>query len=202
MDVPVTSKIFVDHPMKGFQTGEYLVKKMGEAGGNVVAFPGPQGSGWAENYLKGFTKALKDSKVKILDTKFGDAGVPEQLRLVEDALQTYPDMNAIWGTAPTAEGAINAIKDAGREDVIIVASYENQAMLKAMMSGAILGFDTEYPVMQGKIAVDLAVKALEKMPFQPYYLVAPRMITSDMVKDIDVTQILAPDGWQPVFSVE
>lgn len=201
IDVPVTSKIFVDHPMKGFQTGKYLVEKMGEAGGNVVAFPGPQGSGWAERYLEGFTKALEGTKVKILDTKFGDAGVAEQLRLVEDALQTYPDLNAIWGTAPTAEAAIGAVKDAGRDDVLIMASYENQATLDAMNAHEIIGFATEYPVMQGRIAVDLAIKALEKTPIDTHYVVVPKMITNDIIKDIDINQVLAPAGWQPVFSV-
>jgi protein TorT len=111
-------------------------------------------------------------------------------------------MNAIWGTAPTAEAAIGAIKDAGMDDVLIMASYENQAMLDAMTSGKIIGFATEYPVMQGRVAVDLAVKALQGEAIENNYVVVPKMITTDMVKDIDVTQILAPANWQPVFSVE
>ncbi len=202
IDVPVTSKIFLDHPMMGYLTGKYLVDTLGDNGGNVVAFPGPQGSGWAERYLQGFNDAVKDTPVKVLDVKFGEAGVAEQLRLVEDALQTYPDITAIWGTAPTAEAAIGAIQDAGVPDVKIMASYQNQAMLDALNKKEIIAFATEYPVMQGRVAVDLAVRALEKQPIENNYLVVPKMITQESLDQIDTTQVLAPTGYQPVFSVE
>lgn len=200
-DAPVTSKVFVDFESKGRQTGLYLKEKMA-SGGNVAAFPGPQGSGWAESYLKGFNEALAGSNLTIVDTKFGDAGVAEQLRLVEDSLQGNPDIDAIWGTAPTAEAAIGAVSDAGLPDTIIMASYENQAMLKAMESGKILGFGTEFPVMQGRAAVDLAVRSLDGETVGPHYLVVPKMVTKETLSSIDVSQVLAPDGFQPVFSVE
>ena len=201
-DAPVTSKIFVDFKAKGRQTGAALKDVLGANGGKAVAFPGPQGSGWAESYLTGFKEGMAGSKVQLLDTKFGEAGVAEQLRLVEDSLQSYPEMNAIWGTAPTAEAAIGALKDAGRKNVTIVASYENPTMLKAVKDGGIAGFGTEYPVMQARVAVDLAVSALEKRPVPKHLLVIPQMVTKDNVKTVDTTMLLAPEGFQPVFSVK
>lgn len=201
-DAPVTSKIFVDFKTKGRQSGEHLKSTLGAAGGKVVAFPGPQGSGWAESYLSGFKEAMAGSKVQVLDTKFGDAGVAEQLRLVEDSLQSYPEMNAVWGTAPTAEAAIGALKDAGKSGVTIVSSYENPTMLKAVKDGRIAGFGADFPVMQARIAVDLAVSALEKRPVPKHLLVVPQMVSKDNVKSMDTTMLLAPDGFQPVFSVK
>lgn len=201
-DAPVTSKIFVDFKTKGRQSGEHLKMVLGAAGGKVVAFPGPQGSGWAESYLAGFKEAVAGSKVQLLDTKFGEAGVAEQLRLVEDSLQSYPDMNAIWGSAPTAEAAIGALKDAGKKDVTVVASYENPTMLKAVQDGRVAGFGTEFPVMQARVAVDLAVSALEKRPVPKHLLVVPQMVTKENVKSMDTTMILAPEGFKPVFSVK
>ncbi|HBY28304.1 MAG TPA: TMAO reductase system periplasmic protein TorT, partial [Bradyrhizobium sp.] len=53
-----------------------------------------------------------------------DSGVAAQLQLIQDALQAYPAMNVIWGTAPTAEAAIGAVAEAGRSDLKIVSSYE------------------------------------------------------------------------------
>ncbi|KQU85644.1 TMAO reductase [Ensifer sp. Root31] len=202
VELPVTSKIFLDHPMMGYVTGKYLVDALGSTGGNVVAFPGPQGSGWAERYLQGFEKAVKDTPVKVLDVKFGEAGVAEQLRLVEDSLQTYSHIDAIWGTAPTAEAAIGAIRDAGQPDIKIMASYQNQAMLQALDKRDIIAFATEYPVMQGRVAVDLAVRALEKQPIENNYLVVPKMVTQESLKEIDATQVLAPASYKPTFSVE
>ena len=35
-----------------------------------------------------------------------------------------------------------------------MSSYENQAMLDALNKGEILGFATQYPVLQGRIAIE------------------------------------------------
>src|SRR5699024_11083431 len=124
--------------------------------------PGPQGSGWAESYLAGFKGALDGTETVLLDEKFGDAGVPQQLRLIEDSLQTYPEITAIWGGAPAAEAAVGAVEEAGLEDsVAVMSSYENQTMVDLVQRGKIMGFATEFPVIQGRMAVDLAVRALE-----------------------------------------
>ena len=46
-----------------------------------------------------------------------------------------------------------------------MSSYENQAMLDALNKGEILGFATQYPVLQGRIAIDTAVRMLEKKQY-------------------------------------
>jgi len=201
LETPITARVTPDFFQKGFQTGEYVKKFLGDKSGAAVGFPGPQGSGWAETYMEGFRESTKTGNVKLLAEMFGEASVPAQLRLVEDALQTYPDMNVIWGGAPTAEAAIGAVQDAGRDDVTIIASYENQTMLKAVTDGKVLAFATEYPVIMGRIGVDLAVRALEKKEHEKILLVAPGIVASDNVATFDTTQTFAPDGWSPVFSV-
>ena len=48
-------------------------------------------------------------------------------------------MNVIWGTAPTAEAAVGAVAEAGKQgEMMIMSSYENQAMLDAMNKGGTL----------------------------------------------------------------
>lgn len=198
---PVNSKIFVDYATKGLQTGKFLVDRLGEEGGGVVALPGPQGSGWAESYMSGFEEGVSGSKVEILERKFGPAGVAESLGLVEDALQTHPDLKAIWGGAPAAEAAVGAVEEAGYDNVTIVASYENQTMVDNLNDGKVSAFATEFPVMQGRIAVGLAVAVLDGQDVPQFLGVIPQMITSDNVGDTDLTTILAPAGFRPEFSV-
>ncbi|WP_378941815.1 TMAO reductase system periplasmic protein TorT [Mesorhizobium sp. ANAO-SY3R2] len=202
LETPITARITPDFYQKGFQTGEYAKQFLGDKQGQAVAFPGPQGSGWAETYMDGFRDSTKTGNIKLLAEMFGEASVPAQLRLVEDALQTHSDMNLIWGGAPTAEAAIGARADAGRDDVTIVSSYENQTMLKAVKDGTVLAFATEYPVIMGRIGVDLAVRALEKKPHEKVLLVAPGIVTKDNVSTFDTTQIFAPEGTSPEFSVK
>lgn len=188
-----TAKVFVDFPTMSAQTGLYLVEKFGDASHTVVTFPGPAGSGWAEAYNQGFKDALEGSSLKVIDEKFGDTGVNVQLSLVQDALQAYPEMDVIWGTAPTAEAAIGAVAEIGRQDeVLIMSTYENQAMLDAMQAGKIVGFATQYPVLQGRLGIDMAVRALEGEPVMEFAMPKPEVITKDTVADVNMDLVLAP----------
>src|SRR5437868_7340311 len=72
----VTSKMTVDFDTMGEQTGVYLVNYLNGKTAKVATFPGPAGSGWAEDFLKGFKKAVDGkSNVAMLGDKFGDSGV-------------------------------------------------------------------------------------------------------------------------------
>ncbi|MGV7214919.1 TMAO reductase system periplasmic protein TorT [Bradyrhizobium sp. UFLA05-112] len=195
---------YVDFVAMGEVTGEGLLAqtKPGDKL-NIVTFPGPAGSGWAESFNEGFKKAIaKNSNAKILAEKFGDSGVAVQLQLIQDALQAYPGMNVIWGTAPTAEAAIGAVAEAGRSDLKIVSSYENQAMLDALNRGDILAFATQYPVGEGAIAIDQAVRLIEKKPVMSLVQPAAAVIDKTTVPKLQMDLVLAPAKWTPVYSVK
>lgn len=202
-DAPTTAKMYVEFDKMGEQTARYLKEFVGGEKAAAVTFPGPAGSGWAEAFNDGFKKELEGSNIEILDEKFGDSGVAVQLQLIQDALQAYPDMTVIWGTAPTAEAAIGAVAEIGREgEIMIMSSYENQAMLDAMNRDEILGFATQYPVLEGRVAIDMAVRALEGKELMTFVKPIPDMISKSTAGDIDMTLVLAPADWTPVYSVE
>jgi protein TorT len=199
----VTAKMYVDFVTMGVQTGDYLVKHLDGKEAKVGTFPGPAGSGWAEQFLAGFKKAVAGhSNVKLLTEKFGDSGVAVQLGLIQNALQAFPDMNVIWGCAPAAEAAIGAVAQAGRKDVLIESSYEDQAMLNDLNSGQVLGFATQYPVLEGAVAIDTAVRALEKKPYIKFSETIPDMISKDTISNINMNLVLAPASFKAVYSVK
>lgn len=196
--------IYVDFVAMGETTGEGLlaVAKPGEKL-NIVTFPGPAGSGWAESFNDGFKKAVaKDKDAKILAEKFGDSGVAVQLQLIQDALQAYPDLNVIWGTAPTAEAAVGAVAEAGRKDIKIVSSYENQAMLDALNKGDILAFATQYTVVEGAVSVDQAVRLLDKQPVIALAQPVASAVDKTTAPKLNMDLVLAPQTWTPVYSVK
>src|SRR6202023_1389751 len=192
-----------NYPVMGEITGKALVDALKGAPAKAVAFPGPSGSGWAEGFLGGFKEGIKGAKnVEVLAEKFGDSGVAIQLGLVQNALQAYPDMNVIWGCAPAVEAAIGAVAQAGKKDVLIMSSYENQAMLEALQKGEILGFATQYPVMQGRIAIDTAVRVLEKKEYVKSAKAIPDMIAKSNLDKINMGLVLAPADFKAVYSVK
>ncbi|MBO0903349.1 TMAO reductase system periplasmic protein TorT [Jiella sonneratiae] len=194
---------YVDFVAMGGVTAKGLLAQIGDDEANVVTFPGPAGSGWAEDFNKGFKDTVAGhDNVKILDEKFGDSGVAVQLKLIQDALQTYPDMNVIWGTAPTAEAAIGAVQLAGRPDIKIISSYENQAMLDALNGGQILAFATQYPVAEGAMAIDQAVRLIEGKDVVKLAQPKADVIDETTAKDLNMDLVLAPADWNPEYSVK
>ena len=200
---PAMARMFVDFTLMGRQTGTALIDDMKGQSAKVVNFPGPAGSGWAEQFNDGFKEAIASAKnIQLLGVKFGDSGVAVQLGLIQNALQAYPDMNVIWGCAPAAEAAIGALRQAGRPNVKIISSYENQAMLDALNKDEILAFATQYPVLEGRVAIDTAVRILEHKPYIKYSLTIPSIIDKDNLSKIDMSLVLAPPDFKAEYSVK
>ena len=200
---PTTAKVFVDNTIMGVQTGQYLAEATGDQTSKIVALPGPAGSGWAEQFSTGFKSVVdKSDKLELLDEKFGDTGVAVQLGLVQNALQAYPEVNVLWGNATMVEAAIGAVQEASRDDVRLMAAYENQAMLDALRNDQILGFATQYPVLQGRLSVDLAIRALEGQQVPAFLSPIPRMVSKESLAEIDMDAVLAPSGYKAVYAVE
>ena len=202
-DAPVTAKVSVDYPTLGKLAGDYVLETNPSKEMTVAAFPGPQGSGWAEAFYQGFEEALAGSAATIADTKWGDTGVAVQLRLVEDALQTDPGISLIWGAPPAIEAAVGAVLDAGLEDQVeLVSSYENQAMLDLLKTGDVKAFPTLAPVLEARIAVDTAIRVLEEKEFSEDVMILPEMLTMENIDSTNLDNIFAPADWQPVYTVD
>lgn len=197
----VTSTVTNDQIAMGRAGASFMKATLAAHGGKVVAFPGPQGSGWAEQYLAGFNQGIAGSKISLLAAKFGEPGVATQLRLVEDALQSYPDISGIWGTGPTAEAAVSAVAEAGR-NITIISSYADQSSIELLKKKKIAGFVSDAPVMQARIAIDQAVAVLEKRPYEKLLVVPPQVISDQNENSTDFSLLLAPTGWQAQFSVK
>lgn len=200
----VTAKSLVSFYTMGYETGAYLAKKH-PAGSDAVKvgwFPGPAGAGWVEAANKGFLEAVKGSAVTVLDPKFGDTGKEAQLKLVEDVLQAEPDVRYIAGTAVTAEAAQGLIRERGlKGQVDLLAFYMTPGVYEGIKRGFILAAPADSMVVQGRIAIDQAIRALEKKDFVKH--VGPKIFVVDPtnVESVPQTNILPPDGYKPVFSV-
>lgn len=198
----VTAKVFADYGDVGEIAGKATAQMFKGKPANVVLFPGPAGSGWAENTADGFKRGSKDSSVKVLDEKFGDTGVSIQLQLIQDALQTYPDMNLIYGPSPTAEAAIGAVAQAGRQDQVkIFSAFPNTSIIDALRRGDVMAVGSEMHVLMGRIAADQAVRILDKKPYIAYVKPIPIVLTKDNLGTVDMDQVISPPGWQPVFTI-
>lgn len=200
----ITAKSLVSFYTMGYQTGAYLAKKhpAGSTPATVGWFPGPAGAGWVEAANKGFMDAVKGSSLKVLAPKYGDTGKEVQLKLVEDELQADPSIRYVVGTAVTAEAAQGLIRERGLQGKVdLLAFYMTPGVYEGIKRGFIMAAPADSMVIQGRIAIDQAVRALEKKPLIKH--VGPKIFVVDHsnVATVPQTNILPPDGYKPVFSV-
>ena len=201
----LSAKSLVSFGEMGAKAGEFLAEShpAGSDGVQVAWFPGPPGAGWVEAGNAGFVGAIEGSAVDLVDTKYGDTGKETQSKLVEDTLETYPDLKYIVGTAVTAEAAIPILRSRGLTDQIqVLAYYYTPGVDQGIRRQQILGAPTDSPVIQGRIAIDQAVRILEGQSYEKHVGPALKFVSQATHADFDTSSTLAPDGFKPVFRVD
>ncbi|HEY0359717.1 MAG TPA: TMAO reductase system periplasmic protein TorT, partial [Mycobacteriales bacterium] len=161
----VQGRAVVDYYDMGKAVGENLVEQGKPL--RVALLPGPAGAGWSERSALGFKEAVAGSPVQVVDTKYGETGKEVQLRLVEDTLASHKDLDALVGTAVTVDVAQTVLSERGQSDKIgLYGTYINPSTLELLKGGRAVCAPTEQPVMTFRIAVDNAVRLLEKKPLK------------------------------------
>lgn len=201
----ITAKAGVSWVELGARTGRLLASlhPKGSEPVKVAWFPGPRGAGWTVFVEEGFRRAVADSAVEVVLTKWGDTGTEIQLILIEEALEERPDIDYIVGSAVTAEAAVSILRARGLTGRIrIVADYFTHGVFRGIKRGKIVAAPTDFPVLQGRLAIDQAVRILEGKLTVPHAGPAIEMVTPDNIGRIGGKESLAPASFSPVFTVE
>ena len=203
-DDGITAKSGVSWVSMGRVVGEYLAERHPIGGDpvKVAWFPGPQGAGWVTFIERGFREGIADGALDIVTTKWGDTGKEIQRTLVQEALEEHPDIDYIVGNALTAEAAISVLRARGLEDQVrIVSTYFTHGVFRGIKRGRILAAPTDSPVLQGRLSIDQAVRALEGEEFVKH--AGPRIILihPGNLADFNLDSSLAPPTFLPTFKV-
>jgi protein TorT len=201
----ITAKSAVSWVSMGAAIGSYFAKKHPKSSPEVKVawFPGPAGAGWVGFIETGFRPAIAASSASIVVVKWGDTGFEAQLLLLEEVLEEHPDIDYIIGSAVTADAAVSLLRAKGLTGRIqVLADYFTHGTYRAVKRGKVLAAPTDSPVVQGRIAIDQAVRALEHSLDMPHAGPAIQIVDRDNVDSFNVNDSLAPAWFRPTFEVK
>lgn len=204
-DAGISAKTGVSWKSMGRKIGEYLAREhpAGSAPVSIAWFPGPKGSGWVPFVEAGFREALGDSSAQIAISKYGDTGKEIQLILVEEALEEMPGVDYIAGNALTAEAAVGVLRARALTGRIkVLSEYYTHAVYRGLKRGRILAAPTDFPVVQGRLGVEQAVRVLEGKLTIRHAGPAIELVESSNLDSIGTHGSLAPATFAPTFLVE
>lgn len=204
-DPGITAKAAVSWYEMGATAGRFIAERhpKGNAPVQLAWFPGPKGAGWVAFVEAGFREAIAESSASIVLTKYGDTGREIQVTLVEETLDSGVEIDYLVGSAPTAEVAVSILRARGLQDRIsIVSDYMSHAVFRGIRRGRILAAPTDFPIVQGKLAIEMAVRAIEGTLEVRHAGPKIQLVTSDMVNNTDLAETLAPASFIPVFELE
>ncbi|MEY2192054.1 substrate-binding domain-containing protein [Neobacillus sp. BF23-41] len=181
--VGVLTLIKADDVEVGRKAGQYIVNLL-KGQGNVIELKGTAASTTTIDRHKGIIEALNGfNGIQIMDSINADFSADKAQQMMEGILQRYPrgQINAVVSHADVMTmGAIKAIKEAGRENEIVVVSVDGQNLaLEAIESGAI-DATVAYPIVM-PMGIFAAAKTLAGEPIPEFIELEAPLITKENV---------------------
>lgn len=148
--------------------GEYIAEQIGGRG-KVLNLQGDMANQTAQARNEGLHQALDQyPEIQVIDQS-AHWRQEEGLSITENILTSDPDIVAIFAANdPPALGALQALKSAGRTDVIIVGFDAIPDAVEAVKNGELKATVAQFPRVMGVVGVDLMVRHLngEEVPAQ------------------------------------
>ena len=195
-----SSRVINDQREIGAAEATYLGRALGGKG-NVVMLFGPSGNATLIERGLGFKEALsrQHPQMKILAERYSDINRPEGLKQMEDLLQAFPgQIHGVYSpSAFLADGAADAIAAKRAGKILIATAGTNVGVIDRLKKGELHMVADQQNVMQGRMAVNVMVTALNGDPVPELITPPIREITSENLGSTDWSVSLPPAGWKP-----
>jgi len=170
-----------DNPGLGANAAAYIKEQLPE-GGNIVILRGLP-IPIDQQRFDGFMGGIEGTNITVLDDEFANWNRDDGFKVMQDFLTRFPDIKAVWTQDDDISlGAMEAIKQAGREDeMFIVGGAGMQQIIKAVSEGnALTPVDVSYSPAMIATALELTTAHLVGgVQVSGRYILDSTLITKD-----------------------
>lgn len=168
---------------QGYDTAKALFEGMGGKG-TLFIIEGSTGAQTSIDRVKGCQAALEEyPEITVVAQQSANYSRAEAMNVVQNLLQSYPDVNAIFCcNDEMALGSAEAVNAVGKTGQILISGQDaNDDAVTALKNGEIFATSFGDPYMQGYTAVQAAVDVLEGKEVQAFYEVKTKVVTKENV---------------------
>lgn len=184
-----SSYIGTNQEMIGAEAATYLHGAYPN-GGDVAQIEGMAGSPNARARMKGFRDQLaKYSNLHLVASQPGNWDRLTALNATANILRQHPNIVGIYANNDgMALGVYEAVKDAGDASKVAVVGTDGIPEARtSIANGQMRATIAEFPIEEGKLGVDVALRLLACQPIPPWVVSRNAVITKD-----NVAQYLPP----------
>ncbi|WP_342118485.1 TMAO reductase system periplasmic protein TorT [Pseudoduganella sp. OTU4001] len=187
----VTARSLVDFGDMANAALRYLVADAGGRPIKVLWLPGPKDAGWVNDAEVALRQRLAGLKIELVHGGYAPPDASSQMALVRRHVQAAaPDY--VLGNAVAAEVAANYAQYQAPKGIKVVAYYATEPVVEMVKAGRVLAAPSDGTILQARISLDLAVRAIEKKPHPFKVSPAIEVLDAQSVQQYDLSRLLAP----------
>lgn len=186
----VAARSLVDFGDMAAAALRYLAADAGGRPVKVLWLPGPRDAGWVNDAESTLRQRLAGLKIELVHGGYAPPDASSQMALVRRHWEAAPDY--VLGNAVAAEAAATYAHYQGRGVAKVISYYATEPVVELVRMGRVLAAPSDGTILQARISLDLAVRAIEKKPHP--YRVSPAIEVLDAasVRHYDMSRLLAP----------
>ncbi len=173
----MVGSVQADGKLSGKTIGTWVAQNIPE--GQVAIIMGQPGRGDAEMYRDAFLSEMQlNPKLKFVAAVPGDWNRQKAFNQMQNLITSFPDLKACFvQNEDMALGAIQALKEAGKEDQVAIVSQNGAPYgLESVAAGGIKATVGWSPSQEGQLAVRMLVEYIRDGKIPPKLTVTPMTV--------------------------
>jgi protein TorT len=189
----VAARSLVNFSEMSREAARYLLSHSKKTAIKVAWFPGPKGAAWVTDAEEGVKTAFQNRPVEIIHAGYGATEPNVQMGLVRDLLKKNQKPDFILGNAVAVEMSANYFERYKTQELRqSISFYASEPVINLIRQGRVMAAVSDAPVLQARIAIDLAIRVLENKTYSRHISPLIEVIDANNIAQYDFTKIFPP----------